>query len=136
MFKKFCYGLAFLGLWMVSVGVTAGVMNALRAQDRKWAPVWVGHPDAANIQQPTVLTKHELFSEDHTSDVLAIEQVWAAYGYYNDSHNGPGIASLFIPNAIVHFVWNNRTLGGRVDPNLPPLVLTTVSWPPATRAKA
>jgi len=65
------------------------------------------HP-TKDIVQPKVLTKHELFSEDHMADVLAIEQVHAAYTFYNDSHNGPGIASLFTPDAVIHFVWNNN----------------------------
>ncbi len=64
------------------------------------------HP-TKEIVQPTVLTKHELFSEDHTADVVAIESVFSAYVFYNDSHNGPGIASLFTEDAIIHFVWNN-----------------------------
>jgi hypothetical protein len=65
-------------------------------------------PDLTGIRQPTVLTKHELFSEDHTADVVAVENAWSAYTYYNDSHNGPGIASLFTPDAVIRFVWNNH----------------------------
>jgi hypothetical protein len=38
---------------------------------------------------------HELLSQDRTADVLAVEQLVSAYSYYNDTHNGPGMASLF-----------------------------------------
>jgi hypothetical protein len=65
------------------------------------------HP-TDEIVQPAVLSKNELFSQDHTEDVVAIESVWSAYVYYNDSHNGPGIASLFTEDAVIHFVWNQR----------------------------
>jgi hypothetical protein len=57
------------------------------------------HP-TKDIVQPTRVQKDDLFSSDHTADVLAIEQVWAAYAYYNDTHNGPGMASLFTEDAV------------------------------------
>jgi ketosteroid isomerase-like protein len=65
------------------------------------------HPNASKLEQPTVLTKHQLFSEDHTADVVAIEQVWAAYTFYNDSHNGEGMASIFTEDGVDQHVWNN-----------------------------
>jgi hypothetical protein len=65
------------------------------------------HPSKEIVQQP-VLSKYDLFSQDHTADIVAIESVWSAYVYYNDSHNGPGAASLFTDDAIIHFVWDNK----------------------------
>jgi hypothetical protein len=65
------------------------------------------HPKKT-IVHPTALTKEELFSQDHAIDVLAVESVFSAYTFYNDSHNGPGAASLFTENAVIHFVWNNH----------------------------
>src|SRR5277367_5195007 len=32
--------------------------------------------------QPKIMTKQQLFSQDHMADVLAVEQVWAAYGFF------------------------------------------------------
>src|ERR1700680_75241 len=101
MLKKVCYGVALLMTWMVSVGVTAGVMDALRASGKPSGQAWTGHPNALKVEQPTVLTNHELFSEDHTGDVVAIEQVWSAYDFYHDSENGTGMASLFTPDGVV-----------------------------------
>jgi hypothetical protein len=63
-------------------------------------------PDLTGIRQPTVLSRHELFSEDHTADVVAVESVLSAYAFYNDTHNGSGMASLFTPDAVIRFVWN------------------------------
>jgi hypothetical protein len=45
MLRKACYGVAFLAVWMVSVGVTAGVLNALRASGNASSPAWTGHPN-------------------------------------------------------------------------------------------
>jgi hypothetical protein len=70
------------------------------------------HP-TKEVVQPKRLSRHELFSEDHTADVVAIQQLWGAYQYYNDTHNGPGIESLFAPDAVLHFVSNNR---GEINP--------------------
>ena len=70
-------------------------------------PLKLPHP-TREVLQPTVLTKHDLYSEDHTADVLAVESVFSAYTFANDSHNGPLAASLFTDDAIVHFVWNDH----------------------------
>lgn len=91
-------------LAMVAMGITRDVIEA-KSKDPK--PAYTGHPDASKIYQPTVLTKHELFSEDHTSDIVAIQQVWAAYTYYNDAHDGEGMASLFTEDAVDQHFWNN-----------------------------
>lgn len=95
-------------------------MGALIAQDVKPAvqsksgqglspnhPLRQPHPTKEIVQFP-VLSKEDLFSEDHTPEVLAVESVFSAYTFANDSHNGPLAASLFTDDAIVHFVWNNH----------------------------
>jgi hypothetical protein len=108
MLKKVCYGVAFLTVWMVSVGVTAGVMDALRGSgNASGGPAWTGHPNALKIEQPTVPTKHELISEDHTADVVAIEQVWGLYTFYTDTDNGPGMASIFTPDGVDQHIWDD-----------------------------
>lgn len=90
--------------WMSSHFV---VITFARGQAGKSAPAWIDHPNPNAIQQPAVLAKHELFSEDHTSDVVAIEQVWGAYTFYNDSINGPGMASLFTPDGVDQHLWDD-----------------------------
>lgn len=110
MLKKLFYGLAFLlSVAIICVAVTTVTMNVriAQAQSGRYSPAWVDHPNALNIQQPTVPTKHELFSEDHTADVVAIEQVWAAYTFYTDTNNGPGMASIFTPDGVDQHIWND-----------------------------
>ena len=65
------------------------------------------HPSKEIVQQP-VMTRYQLHSEDHTADVLAILSLWSNYTFYNDTHNGPGIASIFTEDAVLHFVFNDR----------------------------
>src|ERR1700734_3960455 len=102
MLPKVSYGVAFLAGLMLSVGVFA-VSRARSAS----GPAWTDHSNPLRIQEPALLTKHELFSEDHTADVIAIEQVWGAYAFYNDSINGPGMASLFTPNGVDQHLWDD-----------------------------
>jgi hypothetical protein len=109
MLKKLWHG-AVLALPVVIVSVAASTvtMKFLEAQAKKSsAPAWVGHPDATKIEQPTVLSKHELISEDHTADVVAINQVWGAYSFYTDTDNGPGMASLFTPEGVDQHFWDD-----------------------------
>lgn len=58
--------------------------------------------------RPKIETRQELFSQNHTADVLAIEQVWAAYGFFIDSGNGPGAASLYTRDAVIQHLWKDR----------------------------
>lgn len=82
--------------------------KATHGQEKKSVhPLKLPHP-TKEIVQPTVMTKHDLYSEDHTADVVAIEAVFSAYTFANDTHSGPLAASLFTEDAIIHFVWNNH----------------------------
>jgi hypothetical protein len=107
MVRKVCYGVAFLVVCMVSVAVTAGVTDALRASGKASGPAWIRHPNALKVEQPTIPTNHELFSEDHIADVVAIQQVWSAYDFYHDTDNGTAMASLFTPDGVVQHLWND-----------------------------
>lgn len=91
---------------ITSAGITMQLIEGHRAHGQMAAmPAWNDHPNAAVVQQPTVLTKHQLFSEDHAADVVAVQQVWAAYVFYNDSINGPAVASLFTPDGVDQHLW-------------------------------
>ncbi len=79
-----------------------------QAGAKKSAPAWVDHPDALHVQQPTVQTRRQMFTEDRTADVVAIREVWAAYAFYNDSINGPGMASLFTPDGVDQHIWDDE----------------------------
>jgi hypothetical protein len=92
-------------IMLVVAGFVLGalLLVAVHAQGTNKDP----HP-TKEVVQPSVLTKDQLFSQGDTADVLAIESVFSAYTFYNDSHNGPGAASLFTDDAIIHFVWDNH----------------------------
>lgn len=90
---------------LVSLGVLATLAVArLHAKLAAQQPV---HP-TKEIVQPTVMTRYQLHSEDHTADVLAIMSLWSNYTFFNDTHNGPGMASLFTEDAVLHFVLNDH----------------------------
>ena len=113
MLKKVWYSLGIIvSVALISAtitSVTLGIRDArAESNTKKVIPAWVDHPNPLAVQQPTVQTKHELFSEDHTSDVVAVEQVWAAYSYYNDTINGAGMASLFTPDGVDQHLWDDR----------------------------
>jgi hypothetical protein len=107
MVKKIYFGVALVSIVVISVGITAVTMNALD-KAKMSSPAWVDHPNPLRIEQPTVPAKHALFSEDHIADVVAIEQVWAAYDFYHDSGNGTGMASLFTPDGVVQHLWDDH----------------------------
>src|SRR5438128_1444221 len=100
MFVRFTASLSFAALALV--GLLA--QQASHSQPAKPVhPLKLPHP-TKEIVQPTVLTKHELYSEDHTADAQAVDYVFSAYTFANDTHNGPLAASLFTEDAIIHFV--------------------------------
>jgi hypothetical protein len=108
MLKKLSYGVAFLFMVaFVSTVASTVTMKVLQAEGKPSSPAWMDHPNPLAVQQPTIQTKHQLFSEDHTADVLAVEQVWAAYSFYNDTINGPGLASLFTPDGVDQHLWDD-----------------------------
>jgi hypothetical protein len=83
---------------------------------------YADHPTKDEVVQPQLLYRNGLFSEDHTADVLAIEQVETAYSYYNDSHGGPGMASLFTDDGVSRVLLENdlgKRFEGIVDSRCP-----------------
>src|ERR1700721_506200 len=109
MLNRLFFALAFLlSVAITSAAVISVTMGVRQVEGKTSSPsAWVDHPNALNIQQPTVPTKHQLFSEDHGLDVIAIEQVWAAYTFYTDTNNGPGMASLFTPDGVFQHLCND-----------------------------
>src|ERR1700691_4648535 len=107
MLRRLCYTVVILAAAIVIANGVVRTINVHAAKSPASGPVWTDHPNPLRIQQPTVLTKHELFSEDHTSDVVAIQQVWAAYTFYNDAHDGEGMASIFTEDGVDQHLWDN-----------------------------
>src|SRR5579863_7213016 len=92
-----------VGMLSMAVLLATTTQESISAYIEKSA----NHP-GKDIIQPKVMTRYELHSEDHTADVVAIESLWSNYTFYNDTHNGPGMESLFTDDAVVHIVWNDH----------------------------
>jgi SnoaL-like domain len=103
--KNAMRAMSFIALGIFSMAVL--LANVSKEQISTLIEKAADHP-SKDIIQPTVMTRYELHSEDHTADVVAIESLWSNYAFYNDSHNGPGMESLFTDDAVVHIVWNNH----------------------------
>jgi hypothetical protein len=52
---------------------------------------------------------------DDPADISAILQIFHAYVYFHDTHNGQALASLFTPDGIFEDLYNN-TANGTLDP--------------------
>jgi SnoaL-like domain len=62
------------------------------------------------VRTPTTLPffdPDQLLTEDDTRDVVAIDQLFAAYVFYHDTFDGERLASLFLPDGIFEDVYNN-----------------------------
>lgn len=90
---------------LLVISIAAFSISGATAQQQAGTPFSI--QPSLTIEQPTIETKRELYSEDHTADVVAIDQVWSAYVYYNDASDGTGVASLFTPNGVDQHLWNN-----------------------------
>src|SRR5262245_18857357 len=87
MSKNLSYAITIVSVAIVSAGVTRVTLEG--GQGPRQAPGGAfEHPNPKAIEQPRVMKKNELFSQGHTADLMDIQQVWAAYAFYNDSANG------------------------------------------------
>jgi hypothetical protein len=65
-----------------------------------------------------VLTRDQLVTRGHAEDKAEIAALFHAYMLYHDTHNGPGVASLFTSDGALEHLWNNG--GKTVEPNAGP----------------
>jgi len=105
MSKNLCYAITIVSVALISAGVTKVTVEGGQA-----AAGPVVHPNPKAIEQPRVMKKNELFSQgaSHTADIVDIQQVWAAYAFYNDSANGEGVASLFTEDGVLQHLWSDK----------------------------
>jgi hypothetical protein len=102
------FKIASLLAFAVSAVSTVAMPAAAKSPDRELSELidYLSTPLATPISFPQ-LDAQDLFSQDSPADVAAIEQVFSAYVFYNDSHNGPGLASLYLPNGVDDHGYNN-----------------------------
>jgi len=60
-----------------------------------------------------LVTRDQLVTRGHADDKLEIADVFQAYMFFHDTHNGEGVASLFTPDGAMEHMWNN---GGVIEP--------------------
>jgi hypothetical protein len=65
-----------------------------------------------------MLTRDQLVTKGHADDKAEIAGMFYAYIFYHDSHNGPGVASLFTKDGMLETLWNNG--GKTIEPNAGP----------------
>jgi hypothetical protein len=120
------YGAATLGLLLGGALLTATVTShqlRAQAQTQTGAPTQSmnGLPLRGPVRTPVplpMLTRDDLVTRGHADDKAEIADLFFAYIFYHDSHNGPGVASLFTDDGILETLWNN---GGKVfAPNAGP----------------
>jgi hypothetical protein len=112
MLKRWTYGVAYV---LVAFVVIVAVKVRVEARQTSRPAATANHPNASAFDQPKIETKQQLISQDHTADVLAIEQVWAAYGFFIDSGNGEGAASLYTEDGVIQHFWSDK--GSKWEPH-------------------
>jgi SnoaL-like domain len=109
--------LALLGLSLGAVVLISGIRAQQHHSVMSPTGFVIGEPVTHPIRLP-VLTRDQLVTRGHAEDKMEITALFEAYMFYHDTHNGPGVASLFIEDGVLEHLWNN---GGRtVEPNAGP----------------
>lgn len=122
MAKRFGYPIVFLLGALLSIGFVTISRTRWAAQaDSSTAKSPTGFPLMGPTLAgtvPPVLTRDDLVTRGHADDKLEIASLFYTYIWYHDSHNGPGVASLFTDDGILETLWNNA--GKTVEPNAGP----------------
>jgi hypothetical protein len=107
---KRIYGVALLSACLLS----GSALHAVRADNggRNHAPAFdvyglpIDEPITGTITAP-LLTRDQILSRGNEADIVDILQLQAAYEFYHDGHNGPGVASLFVDDGIFEIPFND-----------------------------
>ncbi|MGE0359828.1 MAG: nuclear transport factor 2 family protein [Vicinamibacterales bacterium] len=106
--------IAAIALSLVVAVAIAGELDARQGAAEPGAAAAASN-DPSALAAPRLLKKHELFSQGHAADVVDIQQVWAAYGFYIDSGNGEGAASLYTEDGVLRHFWSDK--GAKWEPH-------------------
>lgn len=87
----------------------------------------VGKPVKGAIKTPH-MTRDMLLSKGHADDIVAVQQLFYAYLFYHDTHDGPGVASLFTKDGVLETLYNNG--GNTIEPNAGPNGKGCISFGP------
>ena len=114
MFGKLRYGVAILS----GASIGAGVVVPLEAKSPQPSQSTTGFPLGQPVRTPMPLPKGQLVTRGHADDKEEIAPLFQAYMFYHDTHNGPGVASLFAKDGALENLWNNA--GKTIEPNAGP----------------
>jgi hypothetical protein len=117
MLKKCLWGIAFLAAVVISTGVTVLTMNTRHVEaksssadpTRQAQSLLSGLPAGPSTTiTPPFLTADQLLTRGHDDDKVEITNLLFTYGFYHDSGNGAGVASLFTKDGAIEGLWNNN----------------------------
>jgi hypothetical protein len=95
--------------------IVAGVTN-VRVEVQQAATLAEKFDKPSALAQPRMMKKNELITlGSHAQDIIDVQQIWAAYGFFIDSGNGEGAASLYAEDGIIRHFWNNK--GASYEPH-------------------
>ncbi|MGA7107125.1 MAG: nuclear transport factor 2 family protein [Terracidiphilus sp.] len=124
--RFFRYGIATLSVLMLFICAGAftntsfGLVAATSDQaNSELSPT--GFPLDKPVMTPVALpmrTRDQLVTHGNADDKAEIAALFNTYMLYHDTHNGEGVASLFVPNGALEHLWNNG--GKTVEPNAGP----------------
>jgi SnoaL-like domain len=121
MANKFSYwlavGAALTILGGIALGKTMSSAPAVPPHVKSPTGFTIGEPVLKALTLP-VLTRDQLVTRGHAEDKMEIAALFQAYMFYHDTHNGEGVASLFVPDGVLEHLWNNG--GKTVEPNAGP----------------
>jgi hypothetical protein len=107
---RLVHGVAVLSLSLLSgLAVQSVYANESDYADPYLPPGSILKPTPVKSLEPQDIT------QDHSADIAAILQVFHAYVYYHDTHNGPLLAGLFVPDGIFEDLYNDSA-NGTLDP--------------------
>jgi hypothetical protein len=95
---------------------SAGALAAANDRPPLMSPTGflIGEPIRKPVRLP-LLKRDQLVTRGHADDKAEIDALLQAYMFYHDTHNGEGVASLFVESGALEHLWNNA--GKTVEPN-------------------
>lgn len=107
--RAFHFGISILAVTTVVATVALSYMVDVQAQTKAVQSI-NGLPIDGPVRTPValpMLSRDQLVTRGNADDKAEIADLFFAYIFYHDSHNGPGVASLFTDDGILETLLNN-----------------------------
>ena len=110
--------LASAGVFAKATAVTPAAVTPAAYATTKGAKSPTGFTILRPVTRPLplpLLTRDQLVTRGHADDKLEVADLFQAYMFCHDTHNGEGVAGLFTSDGAMEHMWNN---GGRtIEPS-------------------